>query len=120
MISFSDMPRPTAGRPAPSIQCPACPSLFGTKQGLSQHCSKIHNNPLAVLLQIRHEPQVSPSIPCCLTHVIAVMSIAVMRSVQPLPMPQQLQRHQLLQMRPVNCGMLQDPVQGQMSLRGII
>jgi hypothetical protein len=48
------------------------------------------------------------------------MSIAVMRSVQPLPMPQQLQRHQLLQMRPVNCGMLQDPVQGQMSLRGII
>ena len=82
MTSFSDMPRPTADRPTPSIQCPACPSFFGTKQGLSQHCSKIHNNPLAVLQQIRYETHVSPSVPCSLTHVIAVMSINVMRRVQ--------------------------------------
>ena len=120
MTSFSDMPRSTAGRPAASIQCPACPGMFRTKQGLSQHCSKIHNNPLAVLQQIRYETHVLPSVPCSLTHVIAVMSIDVPPPLPP-PLPLPLVPPLLLQqMHPVNCGMLQTPAQGQWSQKGII
>lgn len=120
MTSFADMPRWKAGQPAPSMQCPACPGLFRTKQGLSHHCTSVHNNPLAVLQQIRYETHVSASVPCSLTHAIAVMNIDVMRSVQPLlPLPL-VPPPQLLQMRPVNCGMLQSPAQGQWPQKGII
>ena len=74
------MPRWKAGQAAPTIHCPACPGVFRTKQGLSHHCTSVHNNPLAVLQQIRYETHVSPSVPCSLTHVIAVTSIDVMRT----------------------------------------
>ena len=117
------MPRRTAGRPAPSVQCPACPGMFRTKQGLSQHCSRVHNNPLAVLEQIRHGNSFLLSICCTLTHVLAEMSIDAKPSVPPPPppppppLPPPLK---LPQMRRVTCGMLQTPVQGQLSLKSII
>ena len=118
--TFSDMPRWKAGQPAPSIQCPACPGVFRTKQGLSHHCTAIHNNPLAVLEQIRHENHFPLSISCSLTHVLAEMSIDAKPSVQPPLPPPLLPPLKLPQMRRVNCGMLQTPVQGRLSLKGII
>jgi len=76
----------------------------------------VHNNPLAVLEQIRHENHFPLSISCSLTHVLAEMSIDAKPSVQPPLLPPL----KLPQMRRVNCGMLQTPVQGRLSLKGII